>query len=450
MVGSSERNVRKRLVMLPELALILVLVAVNGLFAGAELAIVGVDRLRLRELVNQRRRGARLVEALRAKPERFLATVQIGITVAGSAAGAFGGATFAEELEPLLVSFLGKHAQGASIAVVVVLVSYLSLVLGELVPKSLALRHTERYALLVAPLLNGLATVARPLVWLLTKSSNLVIGPKGDKANFADGRLSPAELSELVDEATEAGALDQHVGEIASRALGFAKLTVAQLMIPRTRIVGIQRTADTDELRRIVLEHAHSRLPVYESSLDEITGYVLYKDLLPLAWEGRLIVLQDVIRPPYFVTKAMPAAELLEEMRKRRQQLAIVLDEYGGTAGIVTLDDLFEELTGEVLSELRHAPPLSMHPQPDGSFIVRGDTPLHEVNRELALELAGGAHTTIGGLCLFLAGGMPHRGEILDAGGGIRLHVERASQRTVDEVRILMRRSKVSTPDGSL
>jgi putative hemolysin len=269
----------------------------------------------------------------------------------------------------------------------------------------------------------------------------LLIGPKGDKANFADGRLSPAQLSELVDEATEAGALDEHVGEIASRALGFAKLTVGQLMIPRTRIVGIQRGANTEELRRIVLEHAHSRLPVYESSLDLITGYVLYKDLLPLAWEGRLIVLEDVIRPPYFVTKAMHAAELLEEMRKRRQQLAIVLDEYGGTAGIVTLDDLFEELTGEVLSELRHAPPLSMHPQADGSYVVRGDAPLHEVNRELNLELAGGTHTTIGGLCLFLAGGMPHQGDVLEADGGTRLHVEVVSQRTVDQVRVVRAQS---------
>jgi putative hemolysin len=430
--------------MLVELGIILLLIAVNGVFAGAEIAIVGVDRLRLRQLLSDGRRGARVVENLRARPERFLATVQVVITVAGAAAGAFGGATFAAELEPLLLPHVGRHAQATSIGLVVGLVSYLSLVLGELVPKSLALRHAERYALFIAPLLSWLATVARPIVWLLTMSSNLVIGPKGDKANFADGRISPAQLLELVDEATEAGALDEHVGEMTSRALGFAKLTVAHLMIPRTRIVGIQRGAGTEELRRVVLEHAHSRLPVYESSLDEITGYVLYKDLLPIAWEGRLIVLEDVIRSPYFVSKTMPAAELLEEMRRRRQQLAIVLDEYGGTAGCVTLDDLLEELTGEVLSELRHVPPLSMHPQTDGSFLVRGDAPLHEVNRSLGLELAGGAQTTIGGLCLFLAGGMPARGTRLEASDGSRLYVERVSQRTVDQVRIVPRAKEVT------
>jgi len=424
--------------MLLELSMILVLIAMNGLFAGAEIAIVSVDRLRLRQLVDEGGRAARVVESLRAKPERFLATVQIMITVAGAAAGAFGGATFAEDLEPLLVPYLGRRAEPASVVVVVGLVSYLSLVFGELVPKSLALRHSEGYALLIAPLLNWLASAARPLVWLLTKTSNLVMGPTGEKPSFAESRLSPADLRELVDEATEAGSIDEQVGEIASRALGFAKLTAAQVMVPRTRVVGIERSATVEDVRRIVLEHAHSRLPVYTGSLDEITGYVLYKDLLPLAWEGRLIVLADLIRPPYFVARALPAAELLGEMRRRRQQLAIVIDEHGGTAGIVTLDDLVEELTGEVLSELRQEKPLSVHPQADGSLLVKGDVPLHEINRDLGLELAGGGQTTLGGLCVFLAGGLPAEGELLHAGDGTRLCVERASRRGVDLVRVLI------------
>jgi putative hemolysin len=425
--------------MLFELGMILLLIAVNGLFAGAEIAIVGVDRVRLRQLVDEGRRGAGVVEGLRAKPERFLATVQIMITVASAAAGAFSGATFAKDLAPLLHPYLAARAELASVILVVGLVSYLSLVLGELVPKSLALRHSERYALLIAPLLNWLAMAARPLVWLLTKSSNLVMGGTGDKPTFAEGRFSSAELRDLVEEAAQAGAIDERVGEIASRALGFAKLTAAQVMIPRTRIVGIERSANMESLRSIVLEHAHSRLPVYNGSLDEITGYVLYKDLLPLAWEGRLIVLSDLIRTPYFVTKALPAAELLSEMRRRRQQLAIVLDEHGGTAGIVTLDDLVEELTGEVLSELRSERPASMHPQPDGSMLVRGDLPLHEINRELRLELSGGGQTTLGGLCVFLKGGLPTEGERLQAEDGTQLRVERATLRGVDLVRLVIK-----------
>lgn len=417
--------------------MILLLVLANGVFAGAEIAIVGVDRLRLRQLLDSGHRGARVLERLRANPERFLATVQIAITVAGATAAAFGGATFAEELEPWLAPYLGKHAAAGSVALVVGLVSYLSLVLGELVPKSLALRYSERYALFIAPALDWMASAARPLVWLLTKSSNLILGPFGDRTNFTEGRLSPAELKELVDQASETGSLDERVADIANRALGFAKLTAAHVMVPRTRVVGIQRGSSMDELRRIVLEHPHSRLPVYTESIDEIIGYVLYKDLLPLAWEGRLIVLEDLIRPPHFVTKSLPASQLLEQMRERHQQLATVLDDHGGTAGIVTLDDLVEELTGEVLNEVQHGTPSSIAPQADGSILVRGDTPLHQLNHELELQLAGDGQTTIAGLSQLLAGGVPAEGALLHASDGTQLRVERASRRTVDLVRIL-------------
>jgi putative hemolysin len=423
--------------MLLELGMILLLVMVNGLFAGAEIAIVGLDRLRLRHLVEQGRSGARVVEALRAQPERFLATVQIAITVAGAAAAAFGGATFAEDLEPMLVPYVGHHAQLVSVVLVVGLVSYLSLIFGELVPKSLALRHSERYALLIGPVLNGLALVARPLVWFLTKSSNLVLGPVGDHTTFTESRLSPAELRELLHQATESGSLDERGGELANRALTFARLTVAQVMVPRTRVVGIRAEHTQEELRELVLESPHSRLPVYGRSLDDISGYVLHKDLLSLAWQGNLIVFADLVRPPHFVGKGMLATELLEEMRQRRQQLSIVLDDHGGTAGIVTLDDLTEELTGEVLNELQTPKPLSIHPQADGSMLVQGDVPLHEVNRDLRLELSGGGRTTLGGLCIFLAQGLPQEGQELEASDGTRLRVERATPRSVELVRVL-------------
>lgn len=424
--------------MLLELTVILLLVLVNGLFAGAEIAIVGVDRVRLRQLIENGGRRARMLEALRQTPERFLATVQIVITVVSATAGAFGGATFAEDLTPLLRPALGAYADEAALAGAVAIISYLSLVLGELVPKSLAIRHAERYALMIAPLLSTLASVARPLVWLLTKSAGLML-PARANTSPSDTRLSPAELRGLVDDATESGSLDERAGEIASRALEFARLTVAQVMIPRTRIVGIAQDASLDALRQIVLEHSHSRMPVFGTSLDEICGYILYKDLLPLAWEGRLLVLRDLVRPPYFVGKTMPASELLHEMRERHQPLAVVVDEHGGTAGIVTLDDLVDELTGEVLSEIQATRPRTIHPQPDGTVLVRGDVPLHQVNRELELELSGGGQTTLGGLSSFLAGGVPGVGALLESSDGTQLLIERASTRRVELVRITPR-----------
>lgn len=425
--------------MLLELAVILALVLANGLFAGAEIAVVGVDRARLRLLLDEGGKRARAVSALRANPERFFATVQIVITIVGATAGAFGGATFARDLSPFLSPLFGTSAEEVALVLVIAIVSYLSLVLGELVPKSLALRKSERYALLVAPALVWLSSAARPLVWLLTRSSNTVLRVFGDSTTFSESRLSPAELRELVDEAADVGALDPRVGEIASRAFDFAELTAVDVMVPRTQVVGVPRAATVDQLRGIVLETAHSRLPVYEDDVDHVVGYVLYKDLLPLAWEGRL-VLEDLIRPPFFVVEGMPAVELLHQMRERRIHLAFVVDEQGGMAGIVTLDDLVEELVGEVFGEIHAESPATIRPQPDGSVVVVADATIRDVNRELGWSLPDGpGFSTIGGLCMSLAGGVPKVGDVLRLDDGPELHIETASDRAVLRVRLVPR-----------
>lgn len=421
-----------------EFTVILLLVLANGLFAGAEIAVVGIDRSRLRTLMEEGRRGAQIVHSLRTNPERLFATVQVVITVVGAAAGAFGGVTFARDLAPTLTPWLGNHANSVALVLSIGLISYLSLVVGELVPKSLALRHAERYALAIAPLLAFVTSAARPLVWFLTKSSNLVLGRFGDQTNFTETRLSPSELRMLVDEATESGSIEEGVGELAQRAFDFSELTVGEMMIPRTRVIGIPRNASNDDLRALVLEHAHSRIPVYEGNIDNIVGYLLYKDLIALAWEGRLIVLEDLIRPAYFVSEAMPAPDLLYEMRERRVHLAIVVDEHGGTAGIVTLDELVEELVGEVFGEIHAAAPGWIRRQADGSLLVRGDVPIRELKRETDIELPEeDSFTTIGGLAMYLAEKVPPVGALLTTDDGIQLLIEEASDRAVTLVRIL-------------
>jgi putative hemolysin len=419
---------------------LLVLVLANGLFAGAEVAVVGIDRVRLSQLRVQGGRRAGAIQALRTHPEPFLATVQIVITVVGTAAGAFGGATFARNLEPALTPVFGTHSGDVAIGVVIVLVSFLSLVLGELVPKSLGLRYAEPYALLMAPVLLGLSSIARPIVWLLTRSSNVVLKGFGDKTTFSETRLSPEELRHLVEEAAESGTLDARAGDIAARAIDFAALTAAHAMIPRTRVVGLRRNAATEELRRIVLEHEYSRLPVYDGDLDHIVGYVLYKDLVPLAWEGRLLVLEDLIRPPYVVHETMSATALLHEMRERRTQLAFVVDEQGGTSGIVTFDDLVEELVGEVFGERHGSTPPSIQMQIDGSVLVAADASIRDVNRELGLELPQGeTWSTVGGFCLHLADGVPQQGTELLAPDGTKLLIERATDRAIQQIRVIPR-----------
>ncbi len=436
--------------MLGEFAVVLLLVVINGLFAGAEIAIVSVERARIRQLVEEGSRAARAVSSLRKDPEGFFATVQVVITVVSAGAGAFGGATFATHLSPLLEPSLGRYAEEVALVLVVGVISYLSLVLGELVPKSLALRNATSYALLVAPLLLRLSSVVKPLVWLLKTSSNSVLRVFGDEATFAESRLSPNDLRDLVDEAAQAGSLDAHVGKIASRVLDLVELTAAKVMVPRTKIVGIPRGASSTQIRDVVLESPHSRLPVYDGDLDNVVGYIFYKDLVPLAWAGALLVLEDLLRPAYFVVASLPAAELLQQMRERRTHLAFVVDESGGLLGIVTLDDLVEELVGEVFGEMHHAVPASMHRDADGSVVALAEVTVRELNREFGLELPESADwSTLGGLSLNLAGRVPRTGDRLTLEDGAILRIEEATERTVTRVRIVPPPTESTDPADS-
>ena len=331
---------------------------------------------------------------------------------------------------------LAPYADDLALAAVVALVSYLSLVLGELVPKSLALRGAEAMALAVARPLLALSVVARPLVSLLTRSSNLVLAPFGDRTTFTEARLSVEELAGIVDEATRTGALDAKAGEIASRALGFAELTAAEVMVPRGRIVAVRRDASNEELRRVLLEEGHARLPVYQGSLDEVVGYLVAREALALFSEAGLVILEDLIRPAHFVPETVRAVEVLRDLQGRRMHLAIVVDEHGGVAGLVTLEDLVEELVGEILGEGEEAAPWLIAEE-GGSVVARGDAPIREVNRALEPPLPESeSYSTVGGLCIALAGGIPAAGTRLAVPGGTALEVTEASPRRVLRVRI--------------
>ncbi|MFY3744375.1 hemolysin family protein [Anaeromyxobacter sp. PSR-1] len=415
------------------------LVVANGVFAGAEIAVIAMRKTRLAQLVEQGRAAAGAVLRLRDAPERFLATVQVGITVIGASAAAFGGASIAGRLAPVLerIPPLAPYAHQLSLALVVALVSFLSLVLGELVPKSLALRAPERYALLVGRPLLGLSHLVRPVVWLLTASSNLLLRPFGDRTTFAEARLSAEELEQLVDEAGRAGALDAPTAEIASRALAFRDLTAGDVMVPRSRVKALPADATQDDLKRLLLEEGRARMPVYDGTLDDVIGYVMAKDLAAIAWERELIVLADLVRPVHFVPEGAKAVHVLRDMQRRRSQIAVVVDEHGGMAGILTLEDLVEELVGDILGEAEEPQPL-FEVEPGGAAVVRGDAPIREVNRALHLDLPEGeGYTTVAGLVIAVAGAMPERGARLRLADGTEAEVVEATPRVVRRVRLV-------------
>ncbi len=422
-----------------DLVIITLLLLGNGLFSGAEIALVSVRKTRIDQLVAEKRGGALAAKKLRNNPEQFLATVQIGVTVMGTLAGAYGGASLAKHLSPLVRgTWLAESADKVALALVVGIISYLELVVGELVPKSLALRAADRFSLIIARPMLYLSYLAKPLVWFLTVSSNVVLRLFGDKTNFTEARLSPGEIQQLVDEATEAGSVDPAAGEIASRAIDFADLTAGHVMVPRQRVVGSPRGADAEQIRQIVIEHGRTRMPVFEEVIDNVVGYVTIRDLMALFVESKLLVLEDALRPAFMVPESMRAVDLLGEMRRRRVQLAIVVDDLGATSGIVTLEDLVEELVGEIASEHEEQEPSPIQHESDGVALVRGETPIRDVNRELELELPEGeTWSTIAGLVLDLAGRIPPVGSSFETRGNVRLEVVAASPRQVKRIRVI-------------
>lgn len=431
--------------LLVELGVIFALILLNAVFAGAEIAIVAVRQVRLQQRAAEGNRRARAALELRTHPERFFATVQVGISVVGATAAAFGGATFAEDLEPVLRRWdvLADHAEGASIAIVIALVSYLSIVVGELAPKSLALKYAESYALLVSRPLLALSWAAKPVIWFLTRSSNVLLSPFGDKTSFSESRLSAEELQELVVEARKQGTVNEQIGEIASRALELEGLTAKDVMIPRERIHALSIDASMDELQRVVLESGHQRVPVYRGRLDNIVGYLMVKDLLAITWERQLIVLQDVVRPAFFVHENMLARRVLSEFQRHHTQLAIVVDEHGGLLGLITLEDILEELVGELFDE--DDSPEESIVREGLSAVIRGHVPIREVNRALQVELPDGeGFSTIAGLCLHLAGGVPVHGARFVVEGVAELEVVEASPRAVRLVRVTPARPRRS------
>lgn len=421
-----------------ELSVILILTLINGFFSAAEIGILSVRRTRLLELANEGRRGAGAALRLRKNPERFLATVQVGITVLGATAGAFGGATLEAPLAAALAG-LGVHrlADELALALVVAFVSVLSIVLGELVPKSLALRSSERVSLLVARPLLWISRAARPVVWFLTTLSNILLRPFRDRTTFTESRLSPDELQHLVEEAASSGALLPAAGSIASRAIDLGALPISSLLIPRPQVAYLHRHATREEVWALLQSRPHSRYPVVAADLDSIEGYVTERDLVRQLVEERRIDLATILRQVPLVAARMTAVAVLRDLQERRSQLAVVIDSHGMTAGIVTIDDIAEEILGKILSE-NELPAEATLRDGEGHALVRADTPVQELNRELGLELpVSPDYSTLSGLLMHTSGKILQVGDETTV-DGVRFKVLEATPRQVHRVRILL------------
>jgi putative hemolysin len=438
-----------------DVLIVLVLVVCHGCFAGAEIAVVSLRKTRLRQLVEEGRSSARAIEFLRKNPERFLATVQIFITVVGTLIASRGAPTIERLVAPAFEA-IGIPTQYGSViayAFAVGAISFGELVIGELVPKSLALRASEPYSMIAARPLMLMSTLARPAVWVLEGTSNLFLRIFGDKTSFIESRLSPEELTQLLEEAGRAGTLDARASDIAVRAIELDTLTGADVMVPRNRVVVLEKSAGIDELKRLIVARGHQRYPVHEEggTADEVVGYVAAKDVLNAWLSNEPLSIDELIRPATFFPESMKATAILKEMQGARVQLAIVVDERGGMAGILTMEDLLEELVGDIWSEDDRALPTPVRKTKDGSAVVLGSVPIREVNRALDIGLPeGDLWTTLAGYCIALAGRIPESGARLEAEDGTILEILESTPRRIRSVRVVRGKKEKEEPTPSM
>lgn len=397
-----------------ELALIAVLILLNAFFAGAEIAVVTARPARLRGLAEEGSRRAAAALRLKEDPDRFLATVQIGVTLVGTLASAVGGVAAIEKLEPALAAlpwpWLQALAEPVAVAIVVFAIAYLSLVVGELVPKSLAVRHAETIALWVAPVVEWIGRLARPAVSALTASARALLRLLGQRGADPVPFHSLEDLKAIAEEAGRQGIVTEG---IVAGAVEFHEREVREVMTPRPRFAALRAEATLAEAIRTIRETGHSRYPVYEGQLDNVLGFVYARDVYDAFLDGADGGLAGLCRPALSVPAGKRATELLEQMRARGVHLALVVDEHGSLEGLVTLEDLLEVIVGEVHDEHRAPTPL-VQDLGEGRFEADGSVPIHELHNDHGLELPESpAYVTLAGLMLERLGHIPIPGQSL-------------------------------------
>jgi putative hemolysin len=422
-----------------ELIILFLLIIFNGLLSMSELAVISARKARLQQMADEGDAGAAKALALAASPGQFLSTVQIGITLVGILAGAFGGATIARWLGEQLarVPALEDYTDPISVGVVVVIVTYLSLVIGELVPKQLALRNAEVLAARAAGALTTLARITRPLVGVLNASTEGVLWLLRVKA-AAEPDVTEEEVRVMLAQATAQGIFEPMEEEIVDQVFRLADRKVGALLVPRTEIIWLDVDSPPEEIRQEIEDSGHSRYPVAEGELDKILGVVMAKDLLAQSLEGQPLDLRSIVRPALFVPESTPALKVVERFKQTRSHLAIVIDEYGGVEGLVTSGDILSSLVGDIPEPDDEGEPGAIQRE-DGSWLIDGMYPVEEFQELFDIphlpEASEGYYQTVGGFIMASLGQVPQPGDHFDW-AGMRMEVMDMDGRRVDKVMV--------------
>ena len=436
-----------------QLLVIVVLTLLEAVFVAAEIALVTMRRTRIEQLADEGNRNAARVKRLIAQPGRFLAVTQIGLTFIGFLASAYAAVNLTSSLtaafEGTGISFLISSGEALALIIVTLLLSLYTIVFGELVPKSLALAHTERFALGLSGFVEFLLRIFGPLVSALATVTNSVSRALG-AGDQSQGVMSTEELSLLVERGGEQGILEAEEEQMIQAVIELGDQRIHEVMVPRIAMITLAASASMDEVIDKVIDEGHSRIPVYEETIDEIIGILYAKDLLPILKRpaAERPALRSLLRPPVFVPESMSVDDLLHEFQRRKVHLAIVLDEYGGTAGLVTIEDLLEEIVGEIQDEYDVEEPLVVRlsedeARIDGRAAIDDLTDLFDIVLGLEDE---DEYDTVGGLIYHRIGGVPKPGDqvLVD---GLTLTVETTDGRRVGKVLVVRNRETDESED---
>ncbi|ERI99321.1 hemolysin family protein [bacterium 210820-DFI.6.52] len=418
------------------IAILLVLIATNAFFAMSEIAVISVNEAKVQKLADGGSKAAGKLLFLTRTPSNFLSTIQVGITLSGFLASAVAADNFAGMLADAL-SFLPVDRailQGGSLVLITLLLSYFTIVFGELVPKRIAMRKAQAVALRVAGVISLFYRIARPFVWLLAQSTNGILRLLGQKPGEDEEEITPEDVLLMVETGTKKGVFDGDEKELIENIFAFDDKTVGEVMTHRTDVSMVEDSDDIVAVKELARREGYSRIPVYHETADDVVGILYVKDLLDDS--KRVEKAADCMRAPIYVPESMLCSKLLRTFQKEKVHMAIVVDEYGGTAGIVTMEDLLEDIVGDIADEYDREEADCQELAP-GRYLFAGSIELEEVEEILGIALDyGGEYDTLAGLLIEELGYIPQQGDatVLPLGGSYCARVARMEERRIDRV----------------
>lgn len=400
----------------PSLVLLLVLILINGFFAAAEIAVITLNDNKIKKMAEDGNKKAARILRLTENSSRFLSTIQIGVTLAGFLSSASAAQSFAPQLTAAILSAAPNLSHsvvdGVSTFLITLLLSYFSLVLGELVPKKIAMQKAEALAFRFVGILQAIAVVFRPFIALLSVSTNFVMRLLGLNPNDGEQTVTEEEILMMVDAGEEKGVIGENAKDMISNIFDFSDTTVVEVMTHRTDIHAVEDTSSVQDVVHLSMKEGCSRIPVYHEDLDTVVGILYVKDLLrfvvPEASPNVLIT--QLMRPAYFIPEGKKCSDLFKEMTERKVQIAIIVDEYGGTEGLITMEDLLESIVGNIQDEYDHEEE-EIRKLAENKFTVDGVTPIDEIEDLVGVELPETEYDTIAGLMMERLGRVPSPGE---------------------------------------